>query len=79
LAAVEVEPLRESAQRVLFEAHIGEANWVEARRGFLTYCSLVRRELGVEPSAELAALVGLGLSSARRSMVGTPGALRRAG
>jgi DNA-binding SARP family transcriptional activator len=79
MAAVEVEPLRESAQRVLFEAHIGEANWVEARRGFLTYRSLVRRELGIEPSAELARLVGLGLSSARRPTVGAPGALRRAG
>jgi DNA-binding SARP family transcriptional activator len=59
LAAVEVEPLRESAQRVLFEAHLAEANWVEARRGFVTYRNLLRRELGVEPSTELAMLVGL--------------------
>jgi DNA-binding SARP family transcriptional activator len=69
LAAVEVEPLRESAQRVLFEAHIGESNWVEARRGFVTYRAMIHRELGVEPSAELAALVGLALPTELRRRV----------
>lgn len=78
LAAVDVEPLRESAQRVLFEAHIGEANWVEARRGFVAYRTLVRRELGVEPSAELATLVGVG-SSPGRWPTGMPQAMRPTG
>ncbi|SEI83139.1 AfsR/SARP family transcriptional regulator [Demequina mangrovi] len=48
--AVAVEPLRESAHRVLAEAHVAEGNIVEARRTFLRYRDLVRRELGVEPS-----------------------------
>ena len=48
--AVAAEPLRESAQRVLVEAHIAEGNYVEARRTFGTYRDLVRRELGIEPS-----------------------------
>ncbi|WP_412543363.1 BTAD domain-containing putative transcriptional regulator [Longispora sp. K20-0274] len=59
MMAITSEPLRESAQRALFEAHIEEANWVEARRGFVAYRDLVRRELGVEPSRDLAVLVRL--------------------
>lgn len=57
MTAISVEPLRESAQRALLEAHMAESNLSEARRDFLAYRNLVRSELGVEPSAELAALV----------------------
>lgn len=57
LRAVNAEPLRESAQRVLLEAHSAEGNLVEVRRSFLCYRNLVRRELGVEPSRDLAAFV----------------------
>lgn len=49
--AVAVEPLRESAHRALAEAHIAEGNFIEARRAFVRYRDLARRELGVEPSA----------------------------
>ncbi|WP_142099815.1 bacterial transcriptional activator domain-containing protein [Pseudonocardia cypriaca] len=47
MVAVEAEPLRESAQRVLVETHAAEGNHVEARRSYTLYRSLVRRELGV--------------------------------
>jgi DNA-binding SARP family transcriptional activator len=57
LAAVSAEPLRESAQRVLIEAHISEGNWFEARRTFDAHREHLRRELDVPPSAELIALV----------------------
>lgn len=57
MMAIGVEPLRESAQRALLQAHLAESNLIEARRDFLSYRNLVRRELGVEPSTELAALV----------------------
>jgi DNA-binding SARP family transcriptional activator len=57
MTAVHAEPLRESAQRALIEAHMAEGNWVEARRGYAAYRELARRELGVEPSRELTALV----------------------
>jgi len=57
MSAVNMEPLRESAQRVLAEAHLAEGNLVEARRCFITYRGLLRDELGVEPSEDLAALV----------------------
>lgn len=54
IAAIAAEPLRESAQRALIEAHLSEGNWVEAHRGFVTYRDLLRRELGVSPSHDLA-------------------------
>ena len=49
--AVAVEPLRESAHRVLAEAHVAEGNFIEARRSYVRYRDIARRELGVEPSA----------------------------
>jgi DNA-binding SARP family transcriptional activator len=59
LAAVEAEPLRESAQRVLIGAHLAEGNICEARRQFRLYGRLLREDLGLEPSAGLRALVRL--------------------
>jgi DNA-binding SARP family transcriptional activator len=55
--AVGAEPLRESAQRTLIEAHFAEGNWVEGWRSFQAYRELVYRELGTEPSADLVALL----------------------
>ena len=82
MTAISVEPLRESAQRALLEAHLAESNLIEARRDFLTYRNLVRRELGVEPSVELAALVHLqvskGSQTARRALLGQELSLLRA-
>jgi DNA-binding SARP family transcriptional activator len=57
LLAVSVDPLRESAQRALIQAHIAERNIAEARRSYLAYRDLARRELGIEPSSELLALL----------------------
>jgi DNA-binding SARP family transcriptional activator len=57
LLAVSAEPLRESAQRALIEAHVAEGNLAEAHRSYAFYHNLVRRELGVEPSSDLSALI----------------------
>jgi len=57
LIAVHAEPLRESAQRALVEAHLAEGNVVEARRAYRSYALLLRREVGVSPSADLTSLV----------------------
>jgi DNA-binding SARP family transcriptional activator len=57
MMAVSAEPLRESAQRTLIQAHLAEGNWVEGRRSFEAYRDVLDRELGTEPDAELAALV----------------------
>jgi DNA-binding SARP family transcriptional activator len=57
ISAVGVDPLRESASRILIEAHLAEDNLVEGRRAYDRYCDTLRRELGVAPSQQLTALV----------------------
>ncbi len=59
MLATSVEPLRESAQRVLIKAHAAEGNLTEARRSYRAYHELVRRELGVAPSADFSAGLGI--------------------
>jgi DNA-binding SARP family transcriptional activator len=54
MAAVAADPLRESAQLTLIQSHAAEGNWIEARRTYDTYRDLLRRELGAEPSPDLA-------------------------
>jgi DNA-binding SARP family transcriptional activator len=53
LAAIESEPLRESAHRLLIEAHLAEGNVAEAARQYEMYRSLLVREMGIEPSPTL--------------------------
>jgi DNA-binding SARP family transcriptional activator len=57
LAVVAAEPLRESAHRALIRAHLAEGNRAEALRQFTLYGRLMREDLGLEPSPEIAALV----------------------
>ena len=60
ISAVSADPLRESANRVLIEAHLAEGNLIEARRTYERYRNSVSRELGVEPGEQLASLVRVG-------------------
>ena len=60
ISAVSADPLRESANRVLIEAHLAEGNLIEARRAYERYRNSVRRELGVEPGEQLASLARAG-------------------
>jgi SARP family transcriptional regulator, regulator of embCAB operon len=53
LAAVAVEPLRESAHRALIGVHLAEGNRSEALRQYNQYRRLLAAELGVEPTAAL--------------------------
>lgn len=57
LAAVRAEPLRESAHRVLISIYLTEGNASEALRQYDWYRRLLRAELGLEPSANVTALV----------------------
>lgn len=59
MLATGAEPLRESAQRVLIKAHAAEGNVTEARRSYRAYQDLLHRELGVAPSSDFAASLGL--------------------
>ncbi len=64
MLATRAEPLRESAQRTLIKAHIAEGNLSEARRSYLAYHDLVYQELGVTPSDDFCA--GLGIEQVRQ-------------
>jgi len=57
LVAVAVDPLRESAQRVLIEAHLAESNVIEADRVYQAYRQLLWKEIGLEPGAGITALL----------------------
>lgn len=53
--AVVAEPLRQSGQLALIEAHQAAGDWVAARRRYDAFRGLLRREVRVEPSPELTA------------------------
>ncbi|MBY8850397.1 BTAD domain-containing putative transcriptional regulator [Saccharothrix longispora] len=58
LAAVQSDPLRESAHRTLVELHLDDGNPAQAVRQYRSYRSRLRAELGLEPSPEIHRLVG---------------------
>jgi DNA-binding SARP family transcriptional activator len=64
LAAIRLEPLRETAHRTLIETHLAEGNWSEACRQYQRLKRLLREELGVEPSNSTRLLVESGLQPA---------------
>jgi len=53
LAAVNAEPLRESAHRSLIGVYLAEGNQAEALRSYRVYRDLLRDQLGLEPSARM--------------------------
>ena len=57
LAAVDREPLRESAHRALVRAHLAEGNAWEAIRRYRHYEKIAARDLGVEPSSMMRSLL----------------------
>jgi DNA-binding SARP family transcriptional activator len=69
MTAVSAEPLRESAQRALIEAHLAEGNWVEGRKSFRAYQDALNRELGADADPDLEAMVA---ESARRPRIPFP-------
>lgn len=58
LAAVAAEPLRESAQKALIDAHLAEGNDCEAIRQYSRYESQLRKELDLAPGFELRDILG---------------------
>jgi DNA-binding SARP family transcriptional activator len=57
LAAVAGEPLRESAHRALITVYLAEGNHSEALRQYQGYRGLLREELGLDPSRQMAELL----------------------
>jgi DNA-binding SARP family transcriptional activator len=56
LAAVRIEPLRESAHRALIEVHLAEGNYGEAVLQYRAYRDRLGDELGLGPSPRMEAL-----------------------
>ena len=67
LEAIRIEPLRESAHRVVIGIHLAEGNICEAVRHYRFVRDLLREELGVEPSGQLTAMLPAGLPAGSRS------------
>jgi DNA-binding SARP family transcriptional activator len=57
IAAVWVEPLRESAHRILIRIHASEGNWSEAIAEYERYRRLLHRELSTPPTAQMEELI----------------------
>ena len=56
-AVVKLEPLRESAHRLLIRIHLAEGNHSEAIRQFELFRQLLKAEIGLQPSRQIHALV----------------------
>lgn len=54
-AAARIEPFRESAQRAVIDVYLAEGNAAQARKVYEVFRLQLRAELGLEPSARLAA------------------------
>ncbi|MFC7550922.1 BTAD domain-containing putative transcriptional regulator [Plantactinospora sp. GCM10030261] len=67
LAALAAEPLRETPHRLIVETHLAEGNAYEALHAFYVYRDLLRRELQLEPSATMQALLDDVLAPLRTS------------
>jgi DNA-binding SARP family transcriptional activator len=57
MEAVRIEPLRESSQQLLIEAHLAEHNYGEARRTLHSFEQLLEHELGIRPNPDLISLI----------------------
>jgi len=70
LVAIAEDPLRESARRTLIRIHVAEGNVHDAVAQYRAYRDVMRDDLGLEPSPQMAALlVELGIDAA----AGVPG------
>jgi len=57
LAAIAVEPLRESAHRALIRAYLAEGNAGDAIHHYRLFSDLLSRQIGLEPSPQMQDLV----------------------
>ncbi|MFE3928013.1 bacterial transcriptional activator domain-containing protein [Streptomyces sp. YIM B13508] len=57
LAAITIDPIRETAHRIVIEIHLAEGNVASAVRCYQHYEAYVQRELGVSPSLQMTDLL----------------------
>ncbi|MEU5566093.1 AfsR/SARP family transcriptional regulator [Micromonospora musae] len=79
LEAMAAEPLRETPHRLVVRIHLAEGNAFEAVHAFYVYRDLLRRELRLEPSAAMCALLDETLAPIRRATREGGGARRSPG
>jgi DNA-binding SARP family transcriptional activator len=60
-AAIDADPLRESPRAALIRIHMAEGNVSDAIREFARYRELLQRELGLQPTPRLQALLDQGV------------------
>ena len=63
LAAIAVEPIRETAHRIVIEVHLAEGNPASAFRYYQRYRAHLQREIGVPPSPRMTRLASTLLPS----------------
>lgn len=63
LSAAAIDPMRESAHRLVIEAHLAEGNQRDAMRTLEGYRQRIAIDAALSPSADLEALVGHGVSA----------------
>ncbi|MEV7003294.1 BTAD domain-containing putative transcriptional regulator [Streptomyces sp. NPDC093982] len=63
LAAIAIDPIRETAHRIVIEIHLAEGNVASAVRCYQRYSDFLLRELNVNPSPQMTSLLQ-GLMSA---------------
>ncbi|MFF5075045.1 BTAD domain-containing putative transcriptional regulator [Micromonospora olivasterospora] len=75
LEAMAAEPLRETPHRLVVRIHLAEGNAFEAVHAFYVYRELLLRELRLEPSAAMCALLDDTLAPIRRATRPAPSAV----
>ncbi|MFC3502689.1 BTAD domain-containing putative transcriptional regulator [Micromonospora krabiensis] len=78
LEAMAAEPLRETPHRLVVRIHLAEGNAFEAVHAFYVYRDLLLRELRLEPSPAMCALLDETLAPIRRATRETAATPRRA-
>ncbi|PZF92713.1 AfsR/SARP family transcriptional regulator [Micromonospora deserti] len=77
LEAMAAEPLRETPHRLVVRIHLAEGNAFEAVHAFYVYRDLLLRELRLEPSAAMTALLDETLAPIREATRDAPAEPRR--
>lgn len=68
LMAIQADPLRESAHRLLISAYLAEGNPTAGMRHYRNYCRRAKAELGIDPSSQMRELIaGLAGPQAQQS------------
>lgn len=57
LTAIDVDPIRETAHRILIEVHLAEGNVASAIKRYRDYQAFLQREMSVAPSPQMTQMV----------------------